>query len=196
MVALNQVDIAASLGDHPLHGRWPGPLALALALAFGLYGREPAGRLWRQWYRTPAPVVAGGGGGGGGSMAGGNGGDRAPVRDDRREGAGWRRSAVSKLQEAREAVARDQADPGLTWSWTTSSLASRITAGKTAPTTHRSKAQAKGAGGPARSRPSVPRRRAGLCPPRIGHFPYLVVLLYPENASLCSWEFDISWLSL
>jgi hypothetical protein len=84
-------------------------LALALGLAFGLGGRETAGQLWRQWYRTPAPVVAGGGG----PAGGGNGGDRAPAREERRETDGWRTSAVSKLREARDAMARGEADPAL-----------------------------------------------------------------------------------
>jgi hypothetical protein len=85
-------------------------LALALELAFGLGGRETAGQLWRQWYRTPAPVATGGGG----SSGGGNGGERTPAREERRETDGWRRSAVSRLhQEARDAMARGQADPAL-----------------------------------------------------------------------------------
>jgi hypothetical protein len=36
-----------------------------------------------------------------------------PARDEHREADGWRRSAVSKLQEAPEAIARGHAEPAV-----------------------------------------------------------------------------------
>jgi len=51
LVALNQVGIAATLVN-ALFIAIVGAMALALGLAFGLGGREVAGQMWQQWYRT------------------------------------------------------------------------------------------------------------------------------------------------
>jgi mechanosensitive ion channel-like protein len=107
IMALNQVGIAASLVTILFMGV-VGALALALGLAFGLGGRETAGQFWRQWAGVPSSAV----GGDGGSPRGGNGGGMA-TREEHRDAEGWRTAAVSKLHEARQAVARGEADPSL-----------------------------------------------------------------------------------
>ena len=56
LVALNQVGIATTLVNALMIGV-VGALALALGLAFGLGGREVAGEIWQQWYRSGRGVV-------------------------------------------------------------------------------------------------------------------------------------------
>lgn len=56
LVALNQVGIAATLVN-ALFIAVVAALALALGLAFGLGGREVAGQIWQQWYRSGKGAV-------------------------------------------------------------------------------------------------------------------------------------------
>src|SRR5579859_4940347 len=56
IVALNQVGIAATLVN-ALFIAIVAALALALGLAFGLGGREVAGQIWQQWYRSGRGAV-------------------------------------------------------------------------------------------------------------------------------------------
>jgi hypothetical protein len=51
LVGLNQIGIAATLVN-ALFIAIVGAIALAAGLAFGLGGREVAGQVWQQWYRT------------------------------------------------------------------------------------------------------------------------------------------------
>ena len=56
LVALNQVGIAATFVN-ALFVAIVAALALALGLAFGLGGREVAGQIWQQWYRSGRGAV-------------------------------------------------------------------------------------------------------------------------------------------
>ena len=56
LVALSQVGIAATLVN-ALFIAIVAALALALGLAFGLGGREVAGQMWQQWYRSGRGAV-------------------------------------------------------------------------------------------------------------------------------------------
>ena len=106
IMALNQVGIAASLVNILFMGV-VGALALALGLAFGLGGRDTAGHFWRQWAGVPSSAASGDGGStGGGGVPGREGRETTPGE--------WRTSAVSRLREARQTLARDRADPAVT----------------------------------------------------------------------------------
>jgi hypothetical protein len=51
IIALSQIGIAATLVN-ALFIAFVGAIALAIGLAFGLGGREVAGQMWEQWYKT------------------------------------------------------------------------------------------------------------------------------------------------
>jgi hypothetical protein len=56
IVALSQVGIAATLVN-ALFIAFVGAIALAVGLAFGLGGRDVAGQMWQQWYKTGRGAV-------------------------------------------------------------------------------------------------------------------------------------------
>jgi hypothetical protein len=56
LIALNQVGIAATLVNALFIG-FVAAIALAAGLAFGLGGREVAGQMWQNWYKTSRQAV-------------------------------------------------------------------------------------------------------------------------------------------